>query len=106
MIRAISSPSSSTTGWATLIFAIKFILVCGRTKVLPSFTGAEDRGRKIPGQARDVEGSYAALEEPGGGVVPGWRLCFECGHQGRDCRDHPEQLSCLRPRKAFYDDIV
>jgi hypothetical protein len=31
MIRAISSPSSSTTGWATLIFAIKIILVYGRT---------------------------------------------------------------------------
>src|SRR5436189_26715 len=48
MIRAISSPSSSTTGWATLIFAIEFILVCGRTKgaarldVQPELFPAED----------------------------------------------------------------
>src|ERR1700738_2369478 len=60
MIRAISSPSSSTTGCATLIFAIKFILVCGRTKVPPGFTVAKNKDRGNLRQAGAADALFTA----------------------------------------------
>src|SRR5438105_4640509 len=101
MIRAISSPSSSTTGWATLIFAIEFILVYGRTKGaarlddLRKIKSGVIRGKPEPpmhcSQLRVYQRLWAGLERR---------------HEDRDRRDHPEQFSRLRPRKACRDDLI
>src|SRR6266851_2133310 len=116
MIRAISSPSSSTTGWATLIFAInssshKAAPRAGQASQLP-----ENKDRRNARQAEGTTPRQAGLPQAisldrgseefridVSGLSP---LYSEGRHQGRYRRDHLQQAPCLRPRKALGHNVI
>src|SRR6266853_1198726 len=116
MIRAISSPSSSTTGWATLIFAInssshRAAPRAGQASQLPENKDRRN-ARQAEGTTRGQAGLPPAISLDGGSEefridVSGLSPLYRKGrHQGRYRRDHLQQASCLRPRKDLGYNVV
>src|SRR5882672_5192209 len=103
MMRVISSPSSSTTGWATLILGMKLL---GRWRGTGCAAGVR-RGQKIasaPGRASG--GGPQALDQSGGIRHRRQRLAGDAVEHLVDLGDHGEEPPAGGGREALLDDVV
>src|SRR5579871_3655438 len=109
MMRVISSPSSSTTGFATLIFFMRGGPYTERRRIIaepgcsmPAF-GGQHQGASIRARAA----MFPSRLQPiglGAGLGPG--CCGKGRDQRLDARDDRIELTVLGTGEALADDVV
>src|SRR5262249_50886162 len=103
MMRVISSPSSSTTGLATLILGMKLL---GRWRGTGWAAGVW-RGRTIDAARRGASGGGPhGLDQGGGARHRRQRLAADAVEHLVDVGDHGEQPPAGGGREALLDDVV